>query len=69
MTHICHAHFFLWNAATVIGHADKGSSAVLNLNGHCGGASINGIFQKLLYDRGWTFNNFAGCNFIDGRFI
>ena len=47
------------HAAAVVTDAYVGSAAVFELDRHLFGTCVEGVFHKLLYDRGGTFDDLA----------
>ena len=50
------------NAAAVVGDADVGQAAVLDLRHDGGGPGVDGVLQQLFDDAGGTFHHFSGGN-------
>ena len=48
------------HAAAVIGDAQEGHAAVLNLHGNVSGSGVHGVFQQFLDDAGRTLHHLAG---------
>ena len=58
-----------FDAASVVRNADQLFAAVCNLYRHSCGTSVNGVFYKLLHNRGRTFYHLAGRDLINGMFV
>jgi hypothetical protein len=56
------------HTATVIGDLDELFAASLDLKSDASGACIKRIFEQLFYDRGGTFYDFAGSDFVGDMF-
>ena len=52
------------HAAAVVGHAQKGHAAVLNLNGDVLRAGVDRVFRQLLRGAGGTLDDLARCDHI-----
>ena len=57
------------NAAAVIGHADIGLAAVLNLHDHRGSAGVKRVFHQFLDDGDRTLDHLTRRDFVGNGFI
>ena len=62
-------NFLVCNSAAVVRNAHEASAAVLYFNGDVLCSCVYRVFNKLLYDRRGTFDNFARCNKFKNAFI
>ena len=57
------------DTGSVIRDPHERCSAIPDLNGHCSGSGVDGVFRELLDDRGRPLDDFTGSNLVNGLFV